>query len=370
LRLHAKKRDDRHPDPLTMPLLPRPSRPLTILSGYLGAGKTTVLNHLLRQAAGRRFAVIVNDFGSINIDADLIQNKTADTLSITGGCVCCTFGDDLLQTLQSLCDRPNPFDHLLIETSGVTLPGNLRASLSLIQGLQVVGTLVLVDAQAIRGQAADRHVGDTVRQQLQAADLLLLTKTDRVADDTVDALRHWLASLSRAPILPVIHGEAPLEVLLGTLEESAPAPAPVPATATGRGAGLLASVAASEVARNATDERPPGRIRAPHPRIPPYQTLSIELPDPVDPQALAQGLATLNPGLLRAKGFVCDAQGRRHTLQLVGPRASLEPAPATISGPGKLVTLRVGEQPTDADIHRTIAAATRSPAHPSRAPHP
>ena len=87
--------------------------PLTILGGYLGAGKTTLLNHLLRHAEGRRIAVVVNDFGSVDIDGDLIESRSGDAISIAGGCVCCGFGDDLLDTLHALRDAPEPFDHVV-----------------------------------------------------------------------------------------------------------------------------------------------------------------------------------------------------------------------------------------------------------------
>ena len=91
--------------------------PVVIIGGYLGAGKTTLINHVLRNAGGRRVAVLVNDFGEINIDADLIEGATAGVLSLSGGCLCCSFGDDLVGTLQALAQGDGRPDVVLIELS-------------------------------------------------------------------------------------------------------------------------------------------------------------------------------------------------------------------------------------------------------------
>jgi G3E family GTPase len=317
-------------------------KPLTILGGYLGAGKTTLLNHLLRQAAGRRIAVIVNDFGEINIDADLIENRTADTLSIAGGCVCCSFGDDLIETLQSLCDRPEALDHIVIETSGVTLPRPLRASLSLLPGLRVVGTVILADAQAVRQQATDRHVGDTVRQQLQAADLLLISKIDQVPTDALAELRSWVGTQTGAPIIPVLHGEVPLEIVLGEFERW-PGQADVALSGRREQARLLGV---------------PQSLQAPTHLGSQYQTRTFEIPHALDPQILVHGLGALSPALLRAKGFIRDSHQQLWTVQCVGTRASLSPAPAQVGGPGRLVTISAGDEPDAETIRRLIEAAS------------
>ena len=97
--------------------------PTVVIGGYLGAGKTTLVNHLLRHADGRRVAVLVNDFGDVNIDADLIEGADAGVLSLSGGCLCCSFGDDLVGTLLALQRRQPPPDVVLIELSGVDALG-------------------------------------------------------------------------------------------------------------------------------------------------------------------------------------------------------------------------------------------------------
>ena len=106
--------------------------PVTVVGGYLGAGKTTLVNHLLRNAGGRRLAILVNDFGSLPIDADLIEAEEDDLISIAGGCVCCSFGSDLMGALMKLAARTPAPDHLLIETSGVALPGSVARSVALL----------------------------------------------------------------------------------------------------------------------------------------------------------------------------------------------------------------------------------------------
>ncbi|MCG6953324.1 MAG: GTP-binding protein, partial [Betaproteobacteria bacterium] len=116
-----------------MPASEHPPLPVTVIGGYLGAGKTTLVNHLLRHAGGKRLAVLVNDFGELPIDADLIESQNDAVISLAGGCLCCSFGSDLLGAVNSLTRRvPRP-DQLLIEASGVALPDAIAASLSLLR---------------------------------------------------------------------------------------------------------------------------------------------------------------------------------------------------------------------------------------------
>ena len=117
--------------------------PVTLIGGYLGAGKTTLVNHLLRHADGRHLAVLVNEFGELPIDADLIEARDGNLLSISGGCICCSFGSDLLGALMQLKDRADAIDHLLIETSGVALPQSIVQSLTLLDGLAIDGVIVV-----------------------------------------------------------------------------------------------------------------------------------------------------------------------------------------------------------------------------------
>ena len=154
--------------------------PVTIIGGYLGAGKTTLVNHLLRNADGKRLAVLVNEFGELPIDEDLIEAQDDTMISIAGGCVCCSYGNDLTLAMMDLAKlQPRP-DHVLLEASGVALPGAIAASISLLQGFQIDGVVVLADAETIRQQAEDTYVGDTIERQLHDADLVVLSKADLV----------------------------------------------------------------------------------------------------------------------------------------------------------------------------------------------
>ena len=108
--------------------------PVTVIGGYLGAGKTTLINHLLRTASGMRLAVLVKEFGALSIDEDLIEAEQDDIISIAGGCICCSFGDDLSAALMDICAFKPPPDHILIEASGVAIPAAIDTSLTVLPG--------------------------------------------------------------------------------------------------------------------------------------------------------------------------------------------------------------------------------------------
>lgn len=305
--------------------------PVILVGGWLGAGKTTLVNHVLRQADGRRVAVLVNDFGEVGIDADLIEGAEAGVLSLAGGCLCCAFGDDLVGTLVGLQRRDPRPDLVLIELSGVALPGPVAATARLAAGVQVVGTLVLADATAVRRQAADRYVGDTVREQLASADWLLLSKRDQVdeasAAEVEAALAPWAPQARRwsghardvAPEL--LFGWPDLERAEGSVERWAGRP-----------------------------------MRPLHEA---FVSLALPLPHAVDPPALARRLADPALGLLRAKGFVRDATGAGWLLQLAAGRAQL--SPAAWSGEGRLVLIGLRATWSAERLSSTLGAAATAP---------
>ncbi|MDB5655036.1 MAG: Cobalamin synthesis protein [Tardiphaga sp.] len=172
-----------------------PTIPVTVVGGFLGAGKTTFLNHLLRTGQAR-YAVLVNDFGAVNIDAGLIARHDGTTMTLTNGCVCCSIGGGFLETLGRILDDKIPFDHIIIEASGVGDPWRI-AEIALVEpSLRLNAVIVLADATRIAALLTDPRVGDTVRNQFERCDLVLLNKTDlidaaatRVASDAVAALR-------------------------------------------------------------------------------------------------------------------------------------------------------------------------------------
>lgn len=171
-----------------------PTIPVTVVGGFLGAGKTTYLNHLLRTGRAR-YAVLVNDFGAVNIDAGLIARHDGTTMTLTNGCVCCSIGGGFLDTLGTILDDAIPFDHIIIEASGVGDPWRI-AEIALVEpSLRLNAVVVLADATRIETLLADPRVGDTVRHQFDRADLVLLTKTDLIGADAIRVAAAAIAAL-------------------------------------------------------------------------------------------------------------------------------------------------------------------------------
>ncbi|HEY1934044.1 MAG TPA: CobW family GTP-binding protein [Acetobacteraceae bacterium] len=160
--------------------------PLTVIGGFLGAGKTTVVNHLLRNAT-RRWGVLVNDFGAINIDAALIAAHDGDTIALTNGCVCCGMSDDLGAGLARLATRASPVEHVIVEASGVSDPRRIAQYALVEPGYSLEPIVVVADARALSEQLHDRWVADTVRAQLAAAEIVLLNKIDLADPATLAA---------------------------------------------------------------------------------------------------------------------------------------------------------------------------------------
>lgn len=270
--------------------------PLTVIGGYLGAGKTTLLNRLLTQTHGVRLAVLVNDFGSVNVDADLIANRDGETIRLTNGCVCCSIGDDLAFTLHDLADRADGPDHIVVEASGVAEPIRLAGYAASHPRLALDAIVVVADAETIRTRADDKYVGDLIRLQLASADVVALSKTDLIDAEASRQVRRW------------IEGEVPRARIL----EAAQA---------GHFTELLFS-------GRAQPPRPTCEGAEDHRRI--FATWTFTREQPLDGAALRAAIAALPPAVIRAKGFVslAEAPGRRFVLQLVGARWSLEPEDA------------------------------------------
>lgn len=195
--------------------------PLTVVGGFLGAGKTTLLNYVLT-ASPRRAAVLVNDFGPVDIDAGLIADRADNVIRLANGCVCCSMAggmDDALARVLALDPLP---EWIVIEASGVSDPGRIAQVGMADPLLQLEGVVVLVDAGAIRGVAADPLLADTVQRQLRAADVLVLNKIDLVTPDSLAAVQDWLREASGgAPVVRASEGRVDLGVLIGGDEGTA-----------------------------------------------------------------------------------------------------------------------------------------------------
>ena len=188
---------------------------VTVVGGYLGAGKTTLVNHVLR-SSDERIAVIVNDFGEISIDEDLIVAADSDKLTLANGCICCTLADGFAAALMQIRSAGTLPQRLLIEASGVADPTQI-AAYGHTPGLRLDAVVVMADAEQVRRQANDRWVADTVRMQLAAADLLVVNKIDLLEDaDKADELCDWLAGLAAgATVVRASRAAVPIDVLLG-----------------------------------------------------------------------------------------------------------------------------------------------------------
>ncbi len=190
--------------------------PLTVLGGFLGAGKTTLLNHILSHNQGRRIAVLVNDFGSINIDASLIEQHDGDTISLSNGCVCCSIGSGLDAALMQVLSRELTPEWIIIEASGVSDPSRIAQVGMSDPMLQLEGVIVLVDSEHILEQANDPILADTVERQLASADILVLNKTDLISTETIRTVRTaLLKKFGNIPLVNAKYGKVALQALAG-----------------------------------------------------------------------------------------------------------------------------------------------------------
>ncbi|SVD65892.1 uncharacterized protein METZ01_LOCUS418746, partial [marine metagenome] len=148
---------------------------MVVIGGWLGAGKTTLVNRLLGQAQGERIAVVVNDIGKVAVDADLVEAADGDTVELTNGCVCCSIGDSLAVTLRDLVLGERPPERIVVEASGVAEPDRV-AAYGDRRRIRPDGVVVAVDALDVTTRAADPVYGPLISRQVAAADVLVVTK--------------------------------------------------------------------------------------------------------------------------------------------------------------------------------------------------
>ena len=266
--------------------------PVTVIGGYLGSGKTTLINTILRQADGVRIAVLVNEFGALSIDEDLIFARDGDVISIAGGCICCSFGDNLVGAFTDLLALDPRPDHIVIEASGVAIPTSVAATLSLVPGVALVGIVTLADAETVRARARDKYMGDTILRQLAGTDIVLLSKADLVPDDGIGPLETWLREMSRgAEVIPMVNGQVPNAIVLGETQRDRKA-VPEPLEDHGKQ----------------------------------YRSVWYEQGETVSSNALSDRLARVMAGVVRAKGFVKTPDNRIEEIHAVGARVTVSAA--------------------------------------------
>ena len=189
--------------------------PVTIIGGFLGSGKTSLLNHIINNTRGKRFAVLVNDFGEINIDAKLVVSVEGETISLANGCVCCVIRDDLLKEVIRLCERDPLPEHIVIESSGVARPVSVAETFfnPAVQHLvEVQNMITLLDADLVIDDQADYT--DLAYSQIAVADLVVINKTDLVPPQRLETVRKKVeAIVPRACIWETTFGEVPLDLI-------------------------------------------------------------------------------------------------------------------------------------------------------------
>lgn len=261
--------------------------PITVVTGFLGAGKTPLLSHVLSNPQGLKIAVLVNDFGAVNIDAELLQDTGEEIISLENGCICCTLSQGLLATVTKVLRRPDPPDRILIEASGVSDPFEIAESLAdpeLREYAPLDGVVAVVDAEAMANPTPE--VVSLARRQVACAGLVLLNKIDRAG--TGASAHAWVRSISaHVPIVETQQANVSLPTLLG-------------------------------IGANGDTEADSGEV-------PSFECTAFTSTSPISLQRLHDLLGTLPRGIVRAKGIVnlVEKPDHRCLVQVSGGRATL-----------------------------------------------
>jgi len=295
--------------------------PFTVIGGFLGAGKTTLLNRWLARADALRIAVLVNDFGAINIDAGLVAQAGSDAIALSNGCVCCAIGDDLSAALAKVLAAQPCFDAVVVEASGVSDPWRIAQYALAEPQLQLQAVLLLVDAAALAQHLADPLLIDSLTRPLAHADLVLLNHADRASAADLQTARAWVRADAQRrerhapPIIETTQADLPLALLADRLY-------------TPHGGGLGMRPADHGAQFQAWQQQPAGTF---------------------DEARLRAWLRALPPGVLRLKGWLPLADGRWLAVQWAGRHASFKRlATAPASGAALVAIGLAGQLPAAA----------------------
>lgn len=282
----------------TSDLDPAGATPVTVLTGFLGAGKTTLVNRLLAEDHGQRLAVLVNDFGAVNVDSELIVGINSGTVSLANGCVCCEIRDDLMAAVESVLRQDAELDGIVLEASGVAEPMGIARTFAAPEARPVVRLdriIAVVDAEQLPDQVEDPATRDLVFSQIGYSDLVILNKVDLADAERVDRVRSFVQD--RLPAVRIIEAEyadVPLQLLIGTHPDQ-------------EGTTITAEH------DHEHDHR--------------FVSWVYRRSGPFDLAALQRTIATLPRSVYRIKGFVYGNgdRDRRYLLQAVGMRSDIVP---------------------------------------------
>jgi G3E family GTPase len=275
-----------------------PLIPVTVLTGYLGAGKTTLLNRILTEQHGRKYAVIINEFGELGVDNALVVDTDEEVFEMNNGCICCTVRGDLIRIVGGLMKRRDKFDGIIIETTGLANPAPVAQTFFVDEGVRsrtrLDAIVTVVDAKNLHDRLADSAEAEA---QIAFADVIVLNKTDLVDEAALVALEAEIRRINR---FATIHR-------------------------TQRSAVDLAAVldrGAFDLARILSDVKPDFLTESEHEHDDSIASMSFEVPGPIDPEKfnawIGQLLAEKGQDLLRTKGILHYAgEDRRFAFQAV-----------------------------------------------------
>jgi G3E family GTPase len=274
--------------------------PVTLIAGFLGAGKTTLLNRILNGNHGLRIGVLVNDFGDVSIDSQLVTNIQGETISLANGCICCTIRDDLVDAVLQLIDSEAPPDYILTETSGVSDPESAARALVIstktATSVALNCILTVVDAEQVL--ALDDRDEKLAIDQIEAADIVIVNKTELVKAGQLQKLRSWIRTISpQVRVIETTFGQVPLELVFGVEASS--------------------RVIARSKAGNEEHDHDDHGVS--------FSSYTWSEDRDLAFQAIYQAFKTLPLSVYRAKGILNlrDVENRRVILQMVGKRVTL-----------------------------------------------